>query len=111
MVVYKCIYKLVGKLIEVNPKDTSKNCSNPNCNNKGNKDLLERIHKCKECDLEIDRDLNAPINIVNKVIDLIGQVLPKFKSSDIKTSGEFISLSWVVEQGSPTFNETAKAIK
>ena len=59
-----CIYKAEragGRIIKVNPKNTTKMCSR--CGNLIEKDLSERIHKCS-CGLEIDRDLNASINIL-----------------------------------------------
>lgn len=43
---------------------SSKLCSR--CNNKKRiLSLLERVYKCEECGLEIDRDLNASINLSN----------------------------------------------
>ena len=59
-----CIYKAEragGRVIKVNPKNTTKMCSR--CGNLIEKDLSERIHRCS-CGLEIDRDLNASINIL-----------------------------------------------
>lgn len=99
MLVYKA--SQAGKqIIEIDPKNTTKNCSNPDCNNKVDKKLSDRTHKCSECGLEIDRDLNASVNIVNKGISLVRQGLSEVKPSDIMTSGDTISLSRVVEQGS-----------
>ncbi len=67
------------QIIEINPKNTTKNCSNPNCDNKGEKPLSERTHKCGMRGLEADRDLNASINILNRAIDLIGQGMSEVK--------------------------------
>lgn len=50
----------------VNPAYTSIMCSN--CGNPVKKDLSIRIHNCN-CGLKIDRDLNAAINIKNKIPD------------------------------------------
>jgi len=52
------------KVILVNPKDTSKNCST--CGQK-KKDLqlYDRIYICERCDNIMDRDYNASINIMN----------------------------------------------
>jgi len=53
-----------GKYVElVNPYNTSQKCSN--CGNIVRKALSVRIHKCPECGLELDRDVNAAINILN----------------------------------------------
>ncbi|OKY78163.1 MAG: IS605 OrfB-like transposable element containing RNAse H-like and Zn finger domain [Candidatus Methanohalarchaeum thermophilum] len=79
MLAYKA--SQAGKqVIEVEAKNTTKSCSNPNCDNKVDKELTDRTHKCKECGLEIDRDLNAAINILNKAISLVGQGLSEVKA-------------------------------
>ena len=51
-----------SKIVFVNPKDTTKMCSN--CGTKTDKHLWERTHNCPSCGLSIDRDLNASINIL-----------------------------------------------
>jgi putative transposase len=59
-----CTYKAenAGKqVILVNPRGTSQICSS--CGATVRKTLAVRIHKC-ECGLEIDRDVNAAINIL-----------------------------------------------
>ena len=60
---YKCAEYGVN-FIKVNPKFTTQECSK--CGNIKKKELGERIHKCEICGLEIDRDLNAAINIENR---------------------------------------------
>jgi len=50
------------KLIKVNPKNTSKMCSK--CSSIQDMPLWERIYKCKNCGLVIDRDYNAAKNIL-----------------------------------------------
>jgi len=49
--------------IKVNPAYTSQKCSR--CGKIKEKDLSVRVHKC-ECGLEIDRDVNAAINILHE---------------------------------------------
>lgn len=50
------------KLIEVDPRNTSKTCSG--CGNvKKNLTLQDRLYHCDACGIEIDRDRNAAINI------------------------------------------------
>ncbi len=49
------------QVVKINPKYTSQTCSN--CGNVVKKSLQERTHRCS-CGLEIDRDLNASINIL-----------------------------------------------
>ena len=51
------------KMVEVNPKGTSQECSN--CGATVKKNLSVRTHKCS-CGLEMDRDLNAAINILHR---------------------------------------------
>ena len=56
---YKC--KL---LIKVPARNTTIDCSR--CGNKVPKNLAVRIHRCDKCNLVIDRDYNASINICKK---------------------------------------------
>ncbi len=51
-----------GKVLFVDPRNTSKMCSR--CRHiKENLSLKDRIFKCDNCGLIIDRDINAAINI------------------------------------------------
>ncbi|WP_305065043.1 transposase [Methanococcoides sp.] len=53
-----------GKYVElVNPYNTSQKCSI--CGNIVPKGLSIRVHKCPKCGIELDRDVNAAINIQN----------------------------------------------
>ena len=52
------------KVEKVNPKNTTKQCSN--CGNIQKMPLWIRTYKCSGCGCEIDRDLNSAINIKNK---------------------------------------------
>ena len=64
MIKYKAEY--AGKnVIFVNPKNTSKICSA--CGYIQDISLSERIYDCLECNLVLDRDHNAAINILNRV--------------------------------------------
>jgi len=64
---YKC-KQANGKLIKVNPKNTTQTCSR--CGNVKEGDnkltLRDRIYKCNQCGKEIDRDYNAAKNILKK---------------------------------------------
>ena len=51
-------------LIAVNPKNTSRMCSQ--CGELVLKPLDQRVHSCPHCGLEMDRDLNAAINILRR---------------------------------------------
>ena len=54
--------------VEVNPKNTSQNCSG--CGKKVPKNLSDRIHNCPHCELSMDRDQNAAINIKNLAVGM-----------------------------------------
>ena len=58
-----------SKVVLVNPNGTSQICSR--CGLVVKKDLGERTHRC-ECGLEIDRDLNASINILRLGLESLG---------------------------------------
>ena len=49
-------------IVEVDPRNTSKMCSG--CTNiKLDLKLSDRVYHCDVCDIEMDRDLNAALNI------------------------------------------------
>jgi putative transposase len=82
----------------VNPEYTSQDCSR--CNNREEKQLGEQSHECKECGLEMDRDVNASWNILYKGLDMLreeglGQGLPEVTLVETDTSS--IPLSTVTE--------------
>ncbi len=52
------------KLIEVDPRNTSQDCSE--CGAKVPKALSDRQHECPHCGLTVDRDLNAARNILHR---------------------------------------------
>lgn len=60
---YKC--KL---LVEVPARNTTVDCSR--CGNKVPKPLAIRIHRCNTCNLVLDRDYNASINILQKGLEI-----------------------------------------
>lgn len=57
-------------VVLVDPRNTTKMCSR--CGMLVEKTLSERVHKCPHCSLEMDRDLNASINILRIGLDSIG---------------------------------------
>jgi putative transposase len=57
-------------LVKVNPHNTSQNCSG--CGTKVPKTLSVRLHQCPKCNLEMDRDENAAINILVKALHAVG---------------------------------------
>jgi putative transposase len=56
------------KVIKVDARNTSKECSN--CGNIQEMPLSERMYLCKRCGLQIDRDINASINILHRATTL-----------------------------------------
>ena len=64
MLEYKCEW-YGKKLVVVNPKNTSRICSNCNYNS-GEKPLKIREWTCPRCHIHHDRDINAAVNILNK---------------------------------------------
>ncbi len=65
---YKC-----KMLVEVPARNTTIDCSR--CGNAVPKSLAIRIHKCNVCNLVLDRDYNASINILNKGLNKLPQEL------------------------------------
>lgn len=71
-----------GRFVElVDPNGTSQLCSR--CGIAVKKSLSVRIHRCPNCDLTIDRDVNAAINILKRVrrgtpelIQTLGEIEP-----------------------------------
>ncbi len=60
---YKC-----NLLVEIPSRNTTIDCSR--CGNKVPKSLAVRIHRCNKCNLMIDRDYNASINILQKGLEI-----------------------------------------
>jgi len=74
-----CKAESAGKMtVAVNPNGTTQNCSN--CGVKVPKTLKDRVHKCT-CGLELDRDLNAAINI-RKLSHCVARV-PRVEASGV----------------------------
>ena len=57
-------YKHQTKLVFVDPKYTTQDCSF--CGYRVKKTLADRVHECPKCGLILDRDVNAAINILHK---------------------------------------------
>ena len=63
--------------VKVNPNNTSQDCSG--CGVTFRKDLSLRWHSCRDCYTELERDINAAINILKRAI------------ADFKTVGLIVS--------------------
>lgn len=57
-------------VVKVSPHNTTVNCSR--CGTKVPKTLSVRLHECPKCNLEMDRDENAAINILNIGLTVVG---------------------------------------
>jgi len=68
-----------GRLVPVNPRNTTQNCSQ--CGEYVKKSLSDRIHECPYCGLMMGRDLNASKNILK-----IGQELSEYMPVEDKTT-------------------------
>ena len=72
---YKCALSEVPILITNRYFPSSRLCSK--CGWKNTElTLRDRVFKCRQCGLEIDRDLNAAYNLVNQLPEAIGEVKP-----------------------------------
>jgi putative transposase len=60
---------VVKEIIKVNPKNTSQICSG--CGHFVSKNLSDRVHSCPNCNLVIDRDLNASLNVLRAGLALL----------------------------------------
>ena len=97
--------------IEVNPRNTSKECSC--CGVQTDKPLWIREHSCPSCGYTADRDYNASWNILQRGLEKLGMGQSEVMPLETATSAEnsVVSASRVVERGSPCLKETAKAVK
>jgi putative transposase len=55
-------------VVSVNPSGTSQVCSGCGCDPKERKTLSARIHRCPECGLVTDRDINAARNVLHLAV-------------------------------------------
>ena len=88
-----------GKLVvSVDPGNTSRTCSR--CGyKKESLQLSNRVFRCDSCGYEIDRDLNAAINIHNKGMEKVGRGTPEITPVEIGALPARASL--IGEAGSP----------
>ena len=80
-------------LVKVNPNNTSQDCSG--CGVKVRKDLSLRWHSCRDCYTELERDINAALNILKRAI------------ADFKTVGLIVSACGG-DSDSPLLKQEAK---
>ena len=68
------------RVVKVNPYGTSQDCSG--CGVKVPKDLSIRTHECPKCGLELDRDVNAAVNILQRGLVVVGLTIPGCEGLD-----------------------------
>ena len=108
MLEYKC-EREGTHFVAADPKDTTKECAS--CGVKTEKPLWVREHSCPSCGFEADRDSNAAWNILSRGLEDVGVV--HSESTPVETAlpvdTDPVSAKRVIESGSPTLNERAKA--
>lgn len=57
-----------GVIAFVNPRGTSQTCSR--CGAHVEKGLSVKVHRCPECGLTIDRDVNAALNVLKRGLEI-----------------------------------------
>ncbi len=85
------------EVVLVDPRNTSKQCSKCGYIKESLK-LSERIFHCDSCGIEIDRDINAAINIRNRGLKRVGRGTPEVTPVEI---GALLKATPVAEAGSP----------
>ena len=107
MLEYKC-EREGTHFVAADPKDTTKECAS--CGVKTEKPLWVREHSCPSCGFEADRDANAAWNILSRGLEDVGVV--HSESTPVETAlpvDTVVSAKRVIETGSPTLKERAKA--
>jgi putative transposase len=84
-------------VVAVTPAYTSQDCSN--CGHRARKALSTRTHSCPNCKIELCRDTNAALNILQKGMNLLGTEWQKNG-----TSGQEESASQEGKHGEKTAN-------
>ena len=85
-------------VILANPRDTSRKCSR--CGNvRKDLKLSDRIYHCDACNLTMDRDMNAAINIRNAGLNAVGRDTPEVTPVEIRALPAMVTP--VAETGSP----------
>ena len=68
--------------VDVDPRYTSQDCSR--CGERVQKDLSVRVHNCPKCGLQLDRDHNAALNVLQRAITAPGIGVSKAYGSATK---------------------------
>ena len=88
------------EVVLVDPGNTSRQCQNCGYSKESMK-LSERTFHCDSCGYEIDRDLNAAINIHNRGLEKVGRGTPEVTPVETGVQLSFRMVQPVREAGSP----------
>ena len=72
--------------VKVSPYNTTVDCSR--CGTKVPKTLSVRLHECSKCNLEMDRDENAAINVLYKALTAVGLTVAAYRRLSGSTPDE-----------------------
>ena len=86
------------EVVMVDPGNTSRTCSNCGYRKQELK-LSRRVFRCDHCGFEIDRDLNAAINIHNRALEKVGRGTPEVTPVEIRALPARVTQ--IAEAGSP----------
>jgi len=108
MLEYKCDREGTH-FVTVDPAGTTKECAA--CGVETNKPLWVREHSCPACGFTADRDANAAYNILVRGLKEVGTGCPESTPAEtaLPTGTSSVPAQCVVETGSPTLEERAKA--
>ena len=108
MLEYKC-EREGTHFVAVEPAGTTKECAA--CGVETDKPLWAREHSCPACGFTADRDWNAAYNILVRGLKQVGTGCPESTPAEtaLPTGTRSVPAKRVVETGSPTLNERAKA--
>jgi putative transposase len=108
MLEYKC-EREGAHFVAVEPAGTTKECAS--CGVSTDKPLWVREHSCPACGFTADRDWNAAYNILVRGLKQVGTGCPESTPAEtaLTTGTSSVPAKRVVETGSPTLNERAKA--
>jgi putative transposase len=91
-----------GRLIKVNPRNTSQLCSQ--CDEIVKKPLSTRLHECPSCGLVMDRDLNGALNVLKRGRE-IGREPP-----ELTPEGEFATTQLLEVVQANSMNQEASLL-
>lgn len=110
MLEYKC-EREGTYFVSVRPEGTTKECAA--CGAVADKPLSSRTHSCRECGFEVDRDLNAALNVLSRGLDTVGVGHSESTPAETALPAEptVVSAKYVLETGSPSLFDSRYSSK